>query len=131
MTGGPLIQVIERPKTPDPFIGLVGAIEARQQEKRMIKQELAGHMVEQASWHRQLAERNYAYQQDPAFRNTVAQSPISWTSSNSFSPLSEIQQPWTGQQIHQNQHELQQQQIQHLQRGQRRRYHSSHSAYYS
>ncbi|KAK5034673.1 hypothetical protein LTR13_006329 [Exophiala sideris] len=93
VTGGPLIQVVERTQTPDPFVGLVGAIEVRQQEKRMVRQELAGYMAEQAMWQRQVAEWNYASQQYSGHGYAVAQSPISWTSSGFSSPLSGVQKP--------------------------------------
>ena len=63
VTGGTLIQINERSKTPDPSIGLIGAIEAREQEKRNIKEGLAGHMVHEAIAQRQAAERNYGMQQ--------------------------------------------------------------------
>ena len=57
MTGGPLIQMDERTRTPDPSIGLIGAIEAREQEKKNMKAGLAGHMVQSAIAQRQAAER--------------------------------------------------------------------------
>jgi len=63
VTGGPLIQMTERSRTPDPSIGLIGAIEAREQEKRNMKEGLAGHMVQEAIAQRHAAERNYGVQQ--------------------------------------------------------------------
>ena len=65
MTGGPLVQLNERSRTPDPAVGLIGAIEAREQEKRNIKEAVAGHMVQEAIAQRQTAERNYGMQQHP------------------------------------------------------------------
>lgn len=67
MTGGPLVNVGERSRTPDPAIGLIGAIEAREQEKRNIKEGLAGHMVQEAIAQRHAADRTYGYQQNPGY----------------------------------------------------------------
>lgn len=62
VTGGPLINVNERSKTPDPSIGLIGAIEAREQEKRNIKEGVSGHLVQAAIAQRQqqAVERAFA-----------------------------------------------------------------------
>jgi CCR4-NOT transcriptional complex subunit CAF120 len=68
MTGGPLIQVNERSKTPDPSVGLIGAIEAREQERRNMKEGVAGQMVHAAIEQRQTAERNYAISQHPGYQ---------------------------------------------------------------
>jgi len=131
LTGGSLIQVVERTKTPDPLIGLVGAIEVRQQEIKSVRQELAGYMAEQAIWQRQAAERNYAYQQYAGLGHAVAQVPIYWTSSGSSSPLSGVQQPWVDREVQHYQQQVQEHQIQQLQRGRSRIYHDSPSAYRS
>jgi len=48
ITGGPLINMNQPSRTPDPSVGLIGAIEARQQEKRNIKEGLQGQMVQAA-----------------------------------------------------------------------------------
>ncbi|KAI9872592.1 MAG: hypothetical protein M1823_008132, partial [Watsoniomyces obsoletus] len=48
MTGGPLLNLQERSRTPDPSVGLIGAIEAREQEKRNIREGVSGHMVQAA-----------------------------------------------------------------------------------
>ncbi|EXJ92965.1 hypothetical protein A1O3_01521 [Capronia epimyces CBS 606.96] len=69
MTGGPLIQVNERNKTPDPTIGLIGAIEAREQERRNIKEGVAGHMVQEAIAQRQAAERMYGFPHYPGYQS--------------------------------------------------------------
>jgi CCR4-NOT transcriptional complex subunit CAF120 len=53
MTGGPLLNLPERSRTPDPAVGLIGAIEAREQEKRYIKEGVSGHMVQAAIAQRQ------------------------------------------------------------------------------
>ena len=74
MTGGPLLNMQERSRTPDPSVGLIGAIEAREQEKRNIREGVSGHMVQAAIAQRQhhaqaqqvqaqqAAERAYAQQ---------------------------------------------------------------------
>ena len=67
MTGGPLLNMGERSRTPDPSIGLIGAIEAREQERRNIKEGLAGHMVQEAIAQRQAADRTYGYQPNPTY----------------------------------------------------------------
>jgi CCR4-NOT transcriptional complex subunit CAF120 len=71
MTGGPLLQLNERSRTPDPTVGLIGAIEAREQEKRNIKEGVAGHMVQEAIAQRYAAERNYGMQQYPAYSSPI------------------------------------------------------------
>jgi len=48
ITGGPLINMNQPSRIPDPSVGLIGAIEARQQEKRNIKEGLQGQMVQAA-----------------------------------------------------------------------------------
>ncbi|EXJ54107.1 hypothetical protein A1O7_09444 [Cladophialophora yegresii CBS 114405] len=80
MTGGPLLQMNERSRTPDPSVGLIGAIEAREQEKRNIKGGVAGHMVQEAIAQRQAAERNYGTQQA-----TIYSSPIDTRQSGQWS----------------------------------------------
>ncbi|RMZ75645.1 hypothetical protein DV738_g5373, partial [Chaetothyriales sp. CBS 135597] len=57
MTGGPLLNLNDGRKTPDPSVGLVGAISAREQEKRVIKEGISGHMVQAA-----IAQRQYQAQ---------------------------------------------------------------------
>lgn len=105
MTGGPLIHVGERSRTPDPSIGLIGAIEAREQEKRNIREGLAGHMVHEAIAHRQMTERMYGLGPYPspspgpepghveAWANLRAQSPSTrWSVfGGSVSPLQQQQ----------------------------------------
>lgn len=89
MTGGPLIQVGERNKTPDPSIGLIGAIEAREQEKRNMKEGVAGHMVQEAIAQRQMAERTYGYQQHPGHQSFVdARQAGQWSNPQTFVPWS-------------------------------------------
>lgn len=49
MTGGPLLSnVNQKNRTPDPNVGLIGAIEARDQEKENIKRGLQGKMLQAA-----------------------------------------------------------------------------------
>lgn len=85
MTGGPLVNVGERSRTPDPSIGLIGAIEAREQERRNIKEGLAGNMVQEAIAQRQAAERTYGYQQAPMYGSVVDTQPNSqWINSPSL-----------------------------------------------
>ncbi|KAL2392293.1 Protein SKG3 [Exophiala dermatitidis] len=79
MTGGPLIQVGERSRTPDPSVGLIGAIQAREQEKKNIKDGVAGHMVQEAIAQRQAAERTYGYQQYPGYQSVDPRQSGQWT----------------------------------------------------
>lgn len=52
MTGTPLVN-IPRGRVPDPSVGLIGAIEAREQEKRNMNQGVSGQMVQVAISQRQ------------------------------------------------------------------------------
>ena len=61
MTGMPLVSVPARSRTPDPSVGLIGAIEAREQEKRNIKDGVSGQMVQAAIAQRQQHERQQSY----------------------------------------------------------------------
>ena len=61
MTGTPLVSVPARSRTPDPSVGLIGAIEAREQEKRNIKDGVSGQMVQAAIAQRQQHERQQSY----------------------------------------------------------------------
>ncbi|KAK5192002.1 hypothetical protein LTR20_009922 [Exophiala xenobiotica] len=134
MTGGPLIQVGERSKTPDPSIGLIGAIEAREQEKRNMRQGVAGHMVKEAIAQRQAAERNYGYQQYPPYGYVMDSRQSGqgiYPQSPSPSPPSQMHQPWTDHQFYQNQSPAQMQQTQLLQRRQSQMDRSRLSGYYS
>ena len=56
MTGGPLLQVQQRATTPDPGVGLIGAITAREQEKEVVRQGLSSQTVQHAIHQRQLHE---------------------------------------------------------------------------
>lgn len=61
LTGGPLISgVNNRSRTPDPNVGLIGAIGAREQEKKDIKEGLQGRMVQAAMDQRQRDARTQA-----------------------------------------------------------------------
>jgi CCR4-NOT transcriptional complex subunit CAF120 len=53
MTGMPLVSVPPRSRTPDPAVGLIGAIEAREQEKRNMRDGVSGQMVQAAIAQRQ------------------------------------------------------------------------------
>lgn len=67
MTGMPLVNMPARSRTPDPSVGLIGAIEAREQEKRNIKEGVSGQMVQVAITQRQQHERQQSYSaQSPA-----------------------------------------------------------------
>ncbi|KIX03984.1 uncharacterized protein Z518_07537 [Rhinocladiella mackenziei CBS 650.93] len=136
MTGGPLIQVGERSKTPDPSIGLIGAIEAREQEKRNIKEGVAGHMVQEAIAQRQAAEHTYGYQHYPGSSSMIDGRRISPRSSvywagMSPSPLAQPQPPWTNQQAYQYQQQVQAQQMQQLQQQPNPMYDPRYSGYYA
>lgn len=48
VTGGKLVNVVDERRVPDPNVGLIGAIEAREQEKRNIKDGVQGHLVQAA-----------------------------------------------------------------------------------
>ncbi|EXJ91153.1 hypothetical protein A1O1_04262 [Capronia coronata CBS 617.96] len=88
MTGGPLIQVTERSKTPDPSIGLIGAIEAREQEKRNIREGVAGHMVQAAIVQRQAAARTYGFPQYPGHQSFIDAGQVGqWTTPQTSNPL--------------------------------------------
>ncbi|EXJ70967.1 uncharacterized protein A1O5_05960 [Cladophialophora psammophila CBS 110553] len=121
MTGGPLIQVIEGNKTPDPSVGLIGAIEAREQEKRNIKEGVAGHMVQEAIAQRQAAERTYGMQHYPN-HNTPTDIRQSGQWINSQAPAywggavpQQAQQAWANQPAWQYQQRAQTQQLQQMQ----------------
>ena len=53
MTGSPLLKMPAKPRTPSPSAGLVGAIQAREKEKRNMKEGLSGQMVQHAIVRRQ------------------------------------------------------------------------------
>lgn len=48
VTGGKLVNVVDNRRIPDPNVGLIGAIEAREQEKRNIRDGVQGHLVQAA-----------------------------------------------------------------------------------
>jgi CCR4-NOT transcriptional complex subunit CAF120 len=62
MTGGPLLNVSERNRTPDPGVGLIGAIEAREQERKNMKEGVSGHMVQAAIAQRQHHAQAHQFQ---------------------------------------------------------------------
>jgi len=68
MTGGPLLNMAERSRTPDPAVGLIGAIEAREQEKRNMREGYSGHMVQAAIAQRQQQAQAQAQAQQAAQR---------------------------------------------------------------
>lgn len=112
MTGGPLIKLNETKPAPDPSVGLIGAIEAREQEKRNMKDGLAGHMVQEAIAQRQAAERNYGMSQYQGFTSSIdARQNGQW-----INPRSSMY--WTGQAVipqasplHQPEYQYQQAQV--------------------
>jgi CCR4-NOT transcriptional complex subunit CAF120 len=61
ITGTPLVTVSPGTRTPDPSVGLIGAIEAREQEKRNMKEGVSGQMVQAAIIQRQQHERQQGY----------------------------------------------------------------------
>lgn len=63
MTGGPLLNMNQQSRTPDPSVGLIGAIEAREKEKRNIKEGLQGQMVQAAIDQRARESRSTQAQQ--------------------------------------------------------------------
>jgi CCR4-NOT transcriptional complex subunit CAF120 len=131
MTGGPLLQMNERSRTPDPSVGLIGAIEAREQEKRNIKEGVAGHMVQEAIAQRQAAERNYGTQQATIYSSPIdarqsgqwtnPQASMYWGGAMSQQP----QQPWPNHAGWQHQ---QQASTHHMQQMQPQQQHSMYDA---
>ena len=137
MTGGPLVQMNERSRTPDPSIGLIGAIEAREQERRNMKEGLAGHMVQEAIAQRQHAERNYGMQQysppvDNRHSGQWINPPTSTHWAVTHSQQQQQQQPWSNQSAWQQQQQAQAQQAQqaHLQQ-QNQMYDARYSGYHA
>jgi CCR4-NOT transcriptional complex subunit CAF120 len=91
MTGTPLVMnVPDKRQSPDPSVGLVGAIEAREQEKRNLKEGLTGQMVQHAIAQRQAqnqaqlaAQHAYNYssqqqQQQQQTRQVMSQEALSY-----------------------------------------------------
>lgn len=114
VTGGPLLNMGERSRTPDPSIGLIGAIEAREQERRNIKEGLAGHMVQEAIAQRQAADRTYGYQQNPVYNPMMdPRQSGQWVNSSgsawSMPPgiTTQPSQPWPNQHQYSNSHQQQ------------------------
>ncbi|MCJ1397035.1 hypothetical protein MMC11_000227 [Xylographa trunciseda] len=77
VTGSPLINVAgNNPRGGPPSGGLVGAIEAREQEKKAIKQGVSGQMVQQAIAQRQQHAQAQGYaNQGPQYANQIPQYP--------------------------------------------------------
>lgn len=74
MTGGPLLSNInQKNRTPDPNVGLIGAIEARDQEKENIKKGLQGKMLQAAIDQRHRESRSFQIQQAQQHRRTQSQ----------------------------------------------------------
>lgn len=75
MTGGPLLNMSERNKSPDPGVGLIGAIEAREQERKNMKEGVSGHMVQAAIAQRQhhAQAQQFQAQQDAQRMSTYGQ----------------------------------------------------------
>ncbi|RMD43419.1 hypothetical protein DV735_g1765, partial [Chaetothyriales sp. CBS 134920] len=69
MTGGPLLNLNDGRKTPDPSVGLIGAISAREQEKRGIKEGISGHTVQAAIAQRQYQAQAQTHQFIPPIHN--------------------------------------------------------------
>ena len=63
MTGGPLLNLPERNRTPDRNVGLIGAIGAREQEKRNMRDGVSGHMVQAAIASQQQQQQQQAQAQ--------------------------------------------------------------------
>lgn len=63
MTGSPLLNIPDRSQAPDPNVGLIGAISAREQERRSMKEGVSSQMVHNAIAQRQqLAQIAYHQQ---------------------------------------------------------------------
>ncbi len=76
VTGSPLINVASNPhRHAPPGGGLIGAIEAREKEKRDMKDGVSSHLVQQAIAQRQQYNQNYQNNQQP-FLNPSPQMPM-------------------------------------------------------
>jgi CCR4-NOT transcriptional complex subunit CAF120 len=75
MTNSPLVNVNSRRNQGPQAAGLVGAIEAREQEKKQVRQGISGQMVQRAIAQRQQqAQQQYqAYQQQMAYQQGLQQ----------------------------------------------------------
>lgn len=127
MTGSPLISnVNQKNRTPDPNVGLIGAIEARSQEKENIKKGLQGKMLEaaidqrhresralqiqQAQYHRRTQSQYMAQQQYQA--PSLFQQPAQQMQPNSFGYWNTaVPQQYNAQSYQQSLYALQQQQV--------------------
>ena len=63
VTGSPLINIASNPKQAPPGTGLIGAIEAREREKKDMKEGLSGQLVQHAIAQRQQQAQGYQYGQ--------------------------------------------------------------------
>ena len=132
VTGSPLINVPSNPKKGLPGTGLIGAIEAREKEKKDIKEGLSGQMVQHAIAQRQQQAQGYNYGQPspspsihiPGQYPQTPQTPfVSWPQQQQQQHILNQQispQPWsTPQQVYWNtafhQPQRQQQSPQHSQ----------------
>ena len=61
MTGTPLVNISPKGHSPQPSPGLVGAIEAREQEKKNFKDGISNHLMQQAIAQRQQQAQSKAY----------------------------------------------------------------------
>ena len=94
VTGSPLIHMAGNPGRHAPHGGgLIGAIEAREKEKRDIKEGLSGHLVQQAIAQRQQYNQNYLNNQQQPFPSPSPQMhmPGQWPQTPSI-----IQQQYVG-----------------------------------
>ena len=77
VTGSPLINMAaDNAKGRPPSSGLIGAIEAREEEKKAIKAGMGGQMVQQAIAQRQQQAQNYSYSQPSPQMHVPGQFPI-------------------------------------------------------
>lgn len=75
VTGSPLINMASNPRQAPPGSGLIGAIEAREREKKEIKEGLSGQMVQHAIAQRQQQAQGYSYGQ-PSPSPQIQSSPL-------------------------------------------------------
>ena len=102
MTGAPLLSASATARSPEPATGLIGAIGAREQEKRNLKDNIAGQMVQEAMIQRQQHVQAQAMAAQRAAERAFAEShnqmpqamPSPW---NGLQPQ-QPQQQWPGQQ---------------------------------
>lgn len=110
MTGSPLLNLPDRSRVPDPNVGLVGAISAREQDRRNIREGVSNHLVQASIAHRQQlqhqqAQSAYTHQVQAQYRPGMN----AWSQQQSQYPVQNpYQQPQHFQQQPQSPYQQQQ-----------------------